>query len=365
MIMRSMTRALLLSEEFAAAARFVRGFDRAALLLALLMVVAFCIWLLLGAAYPAAVFASPYETAEALYWVLSDRRNDYIDSIGDTLVVFGTGYALSIVAAVFLSLIMGLFSLLGWALNPCLDLLASVPNIAFMPMVVALMGLGHPAKITVVFLAAMIPMAINCHAALRQVSPTYEQAALSLGATRLKAHLLVTWHRVDATTMSIGQFMAMPDRTGLKILVDAKSYFAAVPIVSKVNVVSTSVLKGRARDLEAVLEALTRASRDFATNPSSWIDAMARARPDVQRSALEALAPVYVQSWSVNGGLQRKELDETQAWLYQKEKYSNSDLVIPGKWQDFEPIDHFLQKLGPWDTSDQVWRGRVALTKLA
>jgi NitT/TauT family transport system permease protein len=60
-------------------------------------------------------------------------------------------------------------------------------------MVVALVGLDQPAKVTIVFLGAVLPVAINGHAALRQIDGDYEEAALDLGATRLRALLAVVW----------------------------------------------------------------------------------------------------------------------------------------------------------------------------
>ncbi len=183
----------VLSEELGAARKFLTSIDKAKILLVFLFCLACIVWFLLGEKYPAATFASPYETFEALYWMLADRHNEYIVGIGETLSVFFRGFLGAVVAGLSLTLVMGLSPLLGRALNPLLDLLGSVPNIAFMPMVVALMGLDQPAKVTIVFLGAVLPVAINGHAALRQIDGDYEEAALDLGATRLRALLAVVW----------------------------------------------------------------------------------------------------------------------------------------------------------------------------
>jgi NitT/TauT family transport system substrate-binding protein len=58
----------------------------------------------------------------------------------------------------------------------------------------------------------------------------------------------------------------------------------------------------------------------------------------------------------VNGGLQRKEMDFTQVWLYRTEKYDNRDLVLPGAWGDFAPVDRVLKKIGISDKGDAVSR---------
>jgi ABC-type nitrate/sulfonate/bicarbonate transport system permease component len=74
-----------------------------------------------------------------------------------------------------------------------LDLLASVPNIAFMPLIVAFLGLGLEPKMMIVFLAAVVPITINSHAAIRQVDPALIEAAMTLGATRLTALRKIIW----------------------------------------------------------------------------------------------------------------------------------------------------------------------------
>ena len=57
-------------------------------------------------------------------------------------------------------------------------------------------------------------------------------------ATRPFAPQALQQGRIDATTMSIGVFLAMPERADLGILVDLDDFHKATPIVSKVNVVT-------------------------------------------------------------------------------------------------------------------------------
>jgi NitT/TauT family transport system permease protein len=181
------------------------------------------LWAYLGWLYPEAVFASPVETAEAFYWMLTDRHADYLFGIGATLTVFFTGFLAAIIAGSMLVMIMGLLPFVGRAVSPALDLLGSVPNIAFMPMMVALLGLGNAPKIAVVFLAAILPVVISSHAARRQVDRTYEEVALSLGASRIQAHLMVLWP-VAAAPMVAGMRVAAIQ--GLAACVVAEIYTA-------------------------------------------------------------------------------------------------------------------------------------------
>ncbi|KRA97256.1 hypothetical protein ASD83_08890 [Devosia sp. Root685] len=182
-----------------------------------------------------------------------------------------------------------------------------------------------------------------------------EMTYVPLGDPAVRAQALAQG-RVDATTMSIGVFLAMPDRTGLDILVDAAEFYRAAPVLTKVNVVSAGVLKDRAGEVDAVLEALTLAARDFAGDPQLWVEAMARARPDVAPETLAELSGLYAKSWTVNGGLQLSDANYTQTW-FEESGSLGADVKIPVRfWTRFEPMDRVLEKIGVSEAGDAVTR---------
>jgi NitT/TauT family transport system substrate-binding protein len=178
---------------------------------------------------------------------------------------------------------------------------------------------------------------------------------LSLGQPNVRAQALLAG-QVDATTMSIGTYTALPDREGINILVDVDAYYKAAPVVSKVNAVSTRTLQTRGPEVQAVIEALTLASRDFASNPASWVEAMIKARPDVARADLETLGTAFAGSWSVNGGLEKSELEYTADWIYQGEDFKDMPKVTLDQWVDFAPLDAVLAKIGRDAGMDAVSR---------
>ncbi|KFI32466.1 ABC transporter substrate-binding protein [Haematobacter missouriensis] len=162
--------------------------------------------------------------------------------------------------------------------------------------------------------------------------------------------------RVDATTLSIGSYLSLPDRSGLHLLVDVQDYFAAAPVVSKVNVVKRVTLETRADDLDRILTALTRAARDFAARPELWTAAMAKARPDVSHETLEQLTGYYAGNWTVNGGVQRSELLFAQTW-YERGMDQNSRYIAdPARWLSLAPMDGVLRRLGVSDLGDTLSR---------
>ena len=168
---------------------------------------------------------------------------------------------------------------------------------------------------------------------------------VTLGQPNVRAQALMAG-QIDATTMSLGTWASLPDRSDLHVLVDADAYFAAAPLVNKVNAVPQSVLAERPEDVVAVLRALIRISRDFANDPERWIVAMDDSLPDTDRTVLAGLAPAFATSWSVNGGMSARELRYTADWLHGTADFAG--LVPPDleDWVDFGPLDAALAELG-------------------
>ena len=178
---------------------------------------------------------------------------------------------------------------------------------------------------------------------------------VGLGQPNIRAQALAAG-QIDATTMSIGVWLSLPDKEGLHVLVSQEDYYAAAPVVNKVNIVSTETLEQRRDDVVAVVAALVQISRDIAADPQIWIDGMTEARPDVDPADLENLAATFADSWSVNGGMNAEELTYTTDWLYEGEDYVGLDPVELGQWADFSILDDVLARLGTATDLDQPGR---------
>jgi NitT/TauT family transport system substrate-binding protein len=178
---------------------------------------------------------------------------------------------------------------------------------------------------------------------------------VTLGQPDIRAQALAAG-QIDATTISIGVWMSLPESEGLHVIVPQADYYAAAPVVNKVNMVTTETLETRREEVAGVVRALIRISREFAENPSAWVDAMATARPDVPRENLEVLAEAFAESWSVNGGLSLEELTYTADWIYEGEDFQNVRKVEPAEWIDFSVVDEVLADLGTAPELDQPTR---------
>lgn len=168
---------------------------------------------------------------------------------------------------------------------------------------------------------------------------------LAIGQPDVRAQALLAG-QIDATTFSIGIYTTLPDKSNIKLLVNQADYFKNAPFVSKLNVVTDDTVKNRPKDIQAVVQALIVASRDFAAKPQIWVDAMAAARPDVTRAQLTDLVASYAHSWSVNGGLNLATLQFTTDTLYRGPDFKDLPMVSPSQWIDPSYIKNVLRSLG-------------------
>ncbi|MFT4014888.1 MAG: ABC transporter substrate-binding protein [Paracoccus sp. (in: a-proteobacteria)] len=207
-------------------------------------------------------------------------------------------------------------------------------------------GIGQPGSLDQTLSAAVLAARGVSVEALTQVP---------LGQPAARGQALMAG-RVDATTLSIGAFLSLPERDDLHILIGVEDYFAAAPVVSKVNVVQRVTLTTRADDLDKVLTALTLAARDYAADPALWAEALKKARPDVASETLTAISPYFSGIWTVNGGVQKSEMLFAQSWYGRGLEQNSEYLVDPAKWLDLAPMDRVLAAIGTSDLGDPVSR---------
>ncbi len=75
---------------------------------------------------------------------------------------------------------------------------------------------------------------------------------LAVGQPPVRAQALAAG-QIDATTISIGVWLSMPDKSNVREMVDQASFYKAAPFVSKLNVVTDAVAKSKAKEVAAVV----------------------------------------------------------------------------------------------------------------
>lgn len=101
-----------------------------------------------------------------------------------SLTEFAAGFALAVAIGVPVGLLLGTFRTLRFLVDPPVMALYATPQLALLPIFVVWLGVGMASKIAVVFVGAVIPIAINTMAGVRQVDASLVLAARSFCATR-------------------------------------------------------------------------------------------------------------------------------------------------------------------------------------
>ena len=176
-----------------------------------------------------------------------------------------------------------------------------------------------------------------------------------IGAPDVRAQALVGG-RIDATTMSISTWAPISKQAGVKVLVDADDYFNAAPIVLKIDAATTSVIKQKPEELRSFTAAILKASRDFAKNENTWVDAMGKRRTDLSKADLESLWPQFKESWAVNGLINLDSYQKTADYLYGTDDFKDVPKIGLNDWTDTSFVDGVLRQIGVDNSMDPPGR---------
>jgi NitT/TauT family transport system permease protein len=95
---------------------------------------------------------------------------------------YGLGLALAIAVGIPLGLAAGWYRRFSYAVEPLLAALNATPQVAFLPLLVIWVGTGLGTRVLIIFLLAVLPLAINAHAAVRTTDPRLIKVAASFSA---------------------------------------------------------------------------------------------------------------------------------------------------------------------------------------
>lgn len=105
-----------------------------------------------------------------------------------SLTNFAIGYGLAVVVGVGLGLVLGGSRAMGKLVAPLIWALYAMPLIAIRPMTTIWFGFGNMPIIFLVFLSALLPIALNTMAGVRTVDRSLLRAAKVFGASRLETY---------------------------------------------------------------------------------------------------------------------------------------------------------------------------------
>jgi NitT/TauT family transport system permease protein len=124
--------------------------------------------------------------------VASTRDGTLPAAVLKTLARLGVGYAVALAIGIPLGLALARARLVKEALGPIVLGMSAVPSICWLPLAILWFGLSELAIQVVVVCGAVLPIAIATESAIRQVPPSIDRAARTMGASGARLLLTVT-----------------------------------------------------------------------------------------------------------------------------------------------------------------------------
>lgn len=92
----------------------------------------------------------------------------------------------AIAVGIPLGIAIGVFPRVRHFLDPVIEFYRPLPPLAYLPLIVIWFGIGELSKVLLIFLAILAPVLISTAHGVRSINIVRQQAALSLGASRLQ-----------------------------------------------------------------------------------------------------------------------------------------------------------------------------------
>ncbi|MFF5212433.1 ABC transporter permease [Streptosporangium sp. NPDC000396] len=124
-------------------------------------------------------FLTPLSGVLAAWWDLL-LSGELLDHTRASLIRSLSGFALAIVVAIPLGLLIGWYKPLADLLNPVLELFRNTAALALFPVFVLILGLGETSKISIILYACSWPILLNTIAGVKSVDPLLIKSARSM-----------------------------------------------------------------------------------------------------------------------------------------------------------------------------------------
>ena len=138
-----------------------------------------------GGPVPTLYFPPPDDVWEKFVrmWVRPYIGSTLLEHILSSLYIVLTGWSLAAVVGIPLGIAMAWWSKLKWIVFPVFQLIRPVPPLAWIPLTILWLGIGDTARMSVVFIAALVPWLMNSMLAVYSVDRLLIDAGKTLGAS--------------------------------------------------------------------------------------------------------------------------------------------------------------------------------------
>ena len=162
---------------------------RIALLGLLVPLVIVILWQIAALLQKTPLFPGPLKVALAIW----QNYPVILHELGITLLRATAGFAVAVITMIPLGIFLGRVRVIGRVLEPLMDMLATLPPPAIIPLVMLFAGTGDWAKIVIIAYAAAVPLLMNSYEASHSIHPMLSRVAKSLHLSRLETMRLIDW----------------------------------------------------------------------------------------------------------------------------------------------------------------------------
>lgn len=110
--------------------------------------------------------------------------NTILVHLGTSLKLVVAGFVVSCVIGVPLGLLMGFFNTTNRLVAPIFEIVRPIPPLAWIPIVIVLLGIGFESELFIIFVAAFVPCVINSYTGIKATSKTLINVAKTAGASK-------------------------------------------------------------------------------------------------------------------------------------------------------------------------------------
>lgn len=97
-----------------------------------------------------------------------------------------TGFLVSCLIGIPLGLCMGFFKYCNKFLTPIFEIVRPIPPLAWIPIVIVLLGIGFESKVFIIFIAAFVPSVINSYTGIKATPTPLLNVAKTAGANKFQ-----------------------------------------------------------------------------------------------------------------------------------------------------------------------------------
>ncbi len=153
------------------------------------MTVLFVWWLLIDVFHVKRqnVFPGPIKVFNGFITKLYTKKPDgatLIEHLASSMRVALTGYGFGVLIGVPLGVMMAWNRWFEMFTRPLFDLLKPIPGVAWIPLMILILGIGLESKATVIAIASMIACTINAYTGIRQTKEVHLWVGDTFGASR-------------------------------------------------------------------------------------------------------------------------------------------------------------------------------------